>query len=1700
MYLSSLPLNETLENDNLELVLEQTQTLLQEFAARPDFLEKMQLTFGEQVNASTLREIWTAGTLGNLPEVEVRPESDINGARAAFAAETNTIYLAQELVEEENSETITSIFLEEYGHYLDSQLSAGEVPGDEGAILANLVQGNAFNSLDLAQLQSEDDQAKVWLNGQAFEIEQNDHNSCDPGDLCFDGGKQELTLKDQVGTVSVGDTAELTAEVDASGNAISNITFGILGTEEGEILAVERMDSLGSGTINIQTEVPSQAQGDQLVFKINAVFTAEQARNSFDPDKEGSVVPVGQVSGEDDKPKVSIESIGPVILNPSENDVEFVDGNDNIIEGRQSGLFQIRPHLSASSDSQTISVNYAITEAGISQPATIQQDYTLQKVPPEGIKEALKDNSIQFKQIEESGSIEVDTSRPTYILALPIDDRNAEPKETVKLKLQQGDDYLLSKNNGTAQYDIQDNDILVDFKAIQDGNQNLNKPGKFQVSLNQPVPKGKVTVEFFVGGEVRSSLTPGIGDYSFDFESDDVSDNDISVIEPTASNPIPKLRVQFNKGESSKVIKIEPPSNAFLGPTGNTPADKTFSLKLDSISSSNSDIDYNVANPPLTIRDYKGLNIEDDVAHAIGLGKTVELTSLGGGTLATTLNTAYNLSDPLENDVPEAAVFLSLSPKQKIGTDALSAASADASGITVTLYQFSKDSDSLSDALSGKTSTTGLSGDVNFGSPPVGNFGLGTGITWGSSLDNQTSFINLDLPSLSADVGDFVNLGIGGDLNLEKGVSSSAQIASTNQLAGLDDALADSIKNLQTNILNSIQDLELDNFDVGQDLLSQVLTQFLNQSAFADVLDQIEGNFSNLVEQNASDVLNGLSQIDYEKLQNSDLSNVINEASQNDLFPLKAIAQSSFEALPNKETLKPVFADQKFDNFQEALSLISNESNLDKVLGNGQVSNPSFIPNPKEVGQELLSALPANFFKDLNKKIPDSFLSSLDNQISKLNNNLPAPVKDLANTRNQPLVDRDSLEKLLPEDKSVLEIAKNPPTEFPTKSEIKNGIGKYKGLSDLPTKDTQPGKVAIEGLIVGGKVFLDANGNSSIDEQEVETRTGADGSFSFSFSDEQFQNVDANNNQFFEPNEGTLILESNSETTDIATGLSFEIQLTAPANASVVTPLTTLVTKRMQQGQDFAQAESTVKSVLGIPDSINLTQFNPIAEANRGNPQAQVPFANGAQVQNAVTQVANFLNGATGQPVAELGNAAFSAIAQQLTQSDFALTDETTLATLIRDTAEQANVSLSEAQDGTVAEVASIIVAGQQRIAALDIPDPQAFLKQVTKIQKVSQGDVAQALQGVGSNPDTAASVAEANTGNNLDNQIESAETENIAPPNVEEIVFTIDSDVATGDAIGTVPASDIDDDPLEFAIAGGNPNTEGGEKPAFAIDDSGQLTVADRADLDFSGNLSLSLTVQATESNREGDSALSDTAIVTLNSESTNNQPELQFPLQDQTVTEGQSFEFSFPEQAFNEIDAEDTLSYSARLVNGDNLPDWLSFNAETRTFSGTPKQAGNFEIEVAAADEQDATVSDTFQLSVAETALNPVEGTQGRDRLAGTKEDDRILGKESRDLIRGGEGDDVIKPGSGRDVMVGQAGEDQFVLKPGHGPNQIRDFTLGKDELALGEQLSFADLSISNTRTGTRIAVEESDEVLADLFGIQAENVNESDFTAIT
>src|SRR5262249_59379915 len=72
-----------------------------------------------------------------------------------------------------------------------------------------------------------------------------------------------------------------------------------------------------------------------------------------------------------------------------------------------------------------------------------------------------------------------------------------------------------------------------------------------------------------------------------------------------------------------------------------------------------------------------------------------------------------------------------------------------------------------------------------------------------------------------------------------------------------------------------------------------------------------------------------------------------------------------------------------------------------------------------------------------------------------------------------------------------------------------------------------------------------------------------------------------------------------------------------------------------------------------------------------------------------------------------------------------------------------------------------------------------------------------------------------------------------------------------------------------------------------------------------------------------------------------TNDAPTVTNVIPDQGATQGSPFSFTFGANTFNDVDAGDTLTYSATLAGGAALPSWLSFNAVTRTFSGPPAHA---------------------------------------------------------------------------------------------------------------------------------------------------------------
>jgi hypothetical protein len=96
------------------------------------------------------------------------------------------------------------------------------------------------------------------------------------------------------------------------------------------------------------------------------------------------------------------------------------------------------------------------------------------------------------------------------------------------------------------------------------------------------------------------------------------------------------------------------------------------------------------------------------------------------------------------------------------------------------------------------------------------------------------------------------------------------------------------------------------------------------------------------------------------------------------------------------------------------------------------------------------------------------------------------------------------------------------------------------------------------------------------------------------------------------------------------------------------------------------------------------------------------------------------------------------------------------------------------------------------------------------------------------------------------------------------------------------------------------------------------------------------------------------------------NDAPVVSNAIANQGSAEDAAWSYQVPAGTFSDADA-DTLSYTATLSTGVVLPNWLSFNAATRTFSGTPPQdfAGNVSLMVTASDGS-ASVTDTFVLTV--------------------------------------------------------------------------------------------------------------------------------------
>ncbi|MES2631616.1 MAG: hypothetical protein V4669_01525 [Pseudomonadota bacterium] len=332
---------------------------------------------------------------------------------------------------------------------------------------------------------------------------------------------------------------------------------------------------------------------------------------------------------------------------------------------------------------------------------------------------------------------------------------------------------------------------------------------------------------------------------------------------------------------------------------------------------------------------------------------------------------------------------------------------------------------------------------------------------------------------------------------------------------------------------------------------------------------------------------------------------------------------------------------------------------------------------------------------------------------------------------------------------------------------LTNGLA---GLDALAAKLTATGieSSVASGYVVGATVFADANSDGMHNAGEFVTTTDAAGHFTLPRSAPA----------------GTLVAWGGN---DLLTGNPFRGALIAPAGATIVNPLTTMVQALLISGQatSVAQATAMVQQALGLPADVNLLSYDPLAvlassTASDGDKATALDVQRIAlQLVSLITQTSVVIDAVKG--AGSSVSFAISALASALAVAaapggagTLNLTDSATLAGVIAAAATNAGAPEVVADASSVAEVTS---AGNASMAAA------STITDLARAAVVSHGSAADALALGAADGSLDAAVA-AFTGTNLDAAIDAAVPGFIAPGVPVEVPATTFAVIVDGGVV----------------------------------------------------------------------------------------------------------------------------------------------------------------------------------------------------------------------------------------------------------------------------------------------------------------------------
>lgn len=272
-----------------------------------------------------------------------------------------------------------------------------------------------------------------------------------------------------------------------------------------------------------------------------------------------------------------------------------------------------------------------------------------------------------------------------------------------------------------------------------------------------------------------------------------------------------------------------------------------------------------------------------------------------------------------------------------------------------------------------------------------------------------------------------------------------------------------------------------------------------------------------------------------------------------------------------------------------------------------------------------------------------------------------------------------------------------------------------------------------DGLYAVGEIFVDANGDGKF-TAEAAVKTDAAGNFSGLGGEGRIILVP------LVAGNGTILSR------DISTGAVFTKQLSAPSGSSIVSPLTTLVDALAGEAADqaaIAAAEAMVKTVLGIPDEVALSSYDPIKVAATSTDAAELSAA--IETQKAASQVANLLAvvssaatrsesfGSESQAAAVAASSLASQIEGAASSGDsFSLTSDELVQAVIGTVAASGHADGAgrlNAQAETLSQAVSVLNAVISSVSSTETDKALEALTQVAAVQVVAQISLVQAVE-----------------------------------------------------------------------------------------------------------------------------------------------------------------------------------------------------------------------------------------------------------------------------------------------------------------------------------------------------------------------------------